>query len=471
VATLAWLLHLVGGLAALHAFLRSSTPQGAVAWSLALLFFPLPVLPIYLIFGSTHFSGYVEIARTGRLDFRDEKLLRALQAFEGLVTLPPPARQPGFQSLAGLFRLPLVGRCSLDLLIDGQQAYAQMLQEIENAQDYLLVLFYKVENDGIGRRLQQALLAKAREGIRVYFVFDEMGSARLGSAFVKQLRQAGAKVWSFRTARGWRHRLQWNFRNHRKIIVADGRVALVGGLNVADKYLGLNPKVGPWRDTHVCLRGPAVMAVQLVFVEDYYWASGGGLPEVDWVPQVEPAGENACTYLGFGPADSLPKGLLFYLACISQARHRLWLASPYFVPDASLVHALRLAAMRGVDVRVLIPPGRFERWMRLAALPFLRELAGAGVQFWEYSGYNHSKLMLVDDWLSWVGSSNLDNRSLRLNFEGNLVVVGQAFAAQVEAMLTTDLGRSRLISPAELRSARGLSRILAPCIRVVAPLL
>ena len=448
VVFLVWLLlHSLALLATFHAFLKSSTAQGAIAWALGLNTFPWLVLPVYLVFGSTHFEGYVEVLRQGSRG----RQLAPLEGLSRLRYLPPPEQAATLQALERLAPAPFSAHNQIDLLIDGEAGYQRMFKEIDQAREYILVLFYRVLNDAVGRSLRDRLIAKARAGVRVYFVYDELGSPGIGAEIVRPLREAGVWAWPFRTARGWRHSLQLNFRNHRKIVLIDGKVALVGGLNVGERYLGTSEHFGPWRDTHVALRGPAVLGVQVVFCEDYHWATGGQLPEVAWEPQSIAEGAGlACTYLSCGPADRLKGGLLFMLAHIHAARRRLWLASPYFLPDPSVLDALKLADLRGVDVRILIPPGRFEPSMRLATLSFLPDLQTTGIKLYEYPGYNHSKVMLVDDWLSWVGSSNLDNRSQRLNFEGNLVVVGEDFASRIEEMLGQDFESSRRLDFAEL---------------------
>ena len=470
VGLLGLVLHGLALLAALHAILKSSTPQGAIAWSLALLALPMVVLPLYLLFGSTHFEGYVNPLRAGSL-VQTDVLVSALRSLDEQRPPDWEELEPRLRVLNRLARTPFTGGNRVDLLVDGSETYRRIHAEIEKAESYLLVLFYKVVDDRAGRELKKLLIRKALQGVKVYFVFDEFGSRTIQGAYLRDLRQAGIEAWPFRTAQGWRHSLQLNFRNHRKIVVVDGKVALVGGMNIADKYLGLSPLYGSWRDTHVALQGPAVLGVQLAFTEDYYWATRGAIPEVSWQPQSAPAGSLVCTYLSTGPVDSQPLGLMFYLECIQAARQRLWLASPYFAPDSSLVNALRIAALRGVEVKILIPPGHFEPHMRLAALSYLPELKGTGIQLYEYPNYNHSKVLLVDDWLAWVGSSNLDNRSLRLNFEGNLVVVGREFALQMERMLRRDLGLARHLDRDELGRFGPVTRLGTKIARLFLPLL
>ncbi|MFN8613080.1 MAG: cardiolipin synthase [Vulcanimicrobiota bacterium] len=463
--------HVLGMIAAVHALLKSSTPQGAVAWTLGLCTYPVFVLPLYLIFGCTHFGGYVEVLRAGTPAYRSQKLGPIFEHLTDYEYQPAPDRRMPVTVLQRLSRMPFLNSCQAELLLDGDATYHRLGLEIDKARNYLLVLYYKVINDGTGRAFAERLIAKARQGVRVYFVYDELGSSTIQGAFVEKLREAGVKAWPFRTARGFRHRLQFNFRNHRKMVIVDGKVALVGGMNIGDRYLGLSHHFGSWRDTHVLLAGPAVIGVQLVFVEDYHWATGGSLPEVSWVPTACANGPVTCSYLSSGPADALNVGVLFYLECILAARSRVWLASPYFVPDPAVLNALKLADLRGVEIRILLPPGHYEPAMRLAALSFLAELRGSGIQFYEYSGYNHSKVMLVDDWLCWVGSTNLDNRSLRLNFEGNLIALGGDFATNVRDMLERDFARATRLDLEQLGRPGLLTLLGSRVARLFAPIL
>ncbi len=465
------ILHFLGLLAAGHAILKSSTPQGALAWSLSLLAFPAVVLPFYLVFGSTHFEGYVNPLRASSWLGSTRPIREILEGLSPWCYQDPSPRQASLRVLEKLARTPFTHSCKVELLIDGPAHYARMHDEIEQAREYVLVLFYKVQNDDSGRALQRHLIEKARHGVRVYFVYDELGSPTIRGAFLNEMRAAGIQARAFRAARGLRHSFQLNFCNHRKIAVVDGRVALVGGMNIADRHLSRDPRFGPWRDTHAALEGPAVMGVQLAFCEDFYWASRGELPTVDWTPHPAAGGNQACTYLSSGPADTMQVGVMSYLECINAARQRLWLASPYFLPDSSLLKALKMADLRGVEVRILLPPARFEPAMRLAALALIPELRGTGIQFYEFPIYNHSKVMLVDDWLSWVGSSNLDSRSLFLNFEGNLIVADRGFASQLEEMLASDFARARKL-PIEMLTRLSLAtRLGSRLARLFVPLL
>ena len=431
--------HLGGTVSAMHAIWNCRTSASAIAWSLCLVLFPYLSLPAYWIIGTYKFAGYRRAFRAGALD-KTSVCEYIERAAEFAVAQPSPI-EVGFQQLAAF---PITGRNRVDLLIDGEAMFAALFEEIDKAQSYILLEYFLIADDQIGRSLKDRLIAKARAGVACYFVYDELGSLGLPWTYLRDLRQAGVKIYPFYPVRLGTGRLQLNFRNHRKITVVDGRVALVGGVNIHDDSLGRNPFYGDWRDTHVRIEGPAVEGIQLTFLADYFWASDGQLPEVlDLFPQpAEDGSDLKALYVASGPADDQDNGTLFFLHCIHSARKRLWLATPYFVPVPSVLDALKAAALRGVEIKILIPL----RWdlfiMYLAAYSYLPEAAAAGIEIYRYqAGHPHQKAMLVDDDLAWIGSSNLDARSMQLNFEGNLVVLDRDFAKQVEQMLLYDLER------------------------------
>jgi cardiolipin synthase len=267
------------------------------------------------------------------------------------------------------------------------------------------------------------------------------------------------------------NRFQLNFRNHRKILVVDGKRGFLGGLNVGDEYVGKDPRLSPWRDTHMEWRGPIVKALQVPFAEDWRWATGELLDELDWeIRPEDAAGEMEALCLATGPADPFETCAMGFLTLIDGARDRIWLASPYFVPDNKIVTALQLAAMRGVDVRVILPGLSDNTLVYLSSFSYLKELEDAGVKFYRYQkGFLHQKAMIVDDSLSVIGSANLDNRSFRLNFEVIGIVSDEAFNKEVSQMLKADLANSERTGadamanrPFWFRLGVRLSRMLAP---------
>jgi len=334
-----------------------------------------------------------------------------------------------------------------------------------------------VKDDDLGNRLRELVVRKAREGVRIYFIYDEIGSHKLSRRYLRSLSEAGVKVHDFHSTQGPSNRFQINFRNHRKIVVVDGRVGFVGGHNVGDEYLGKSKKFGEWRDTHVRLAGPSVLSLQMVFLADYYWAARE-IPPLEWTVVTAAdgsgcgGGTSVVLTLPTGPIESIEGGTIFFLNAITRAKERIWIASPYFVTDESIRSALQMVALRGVDVRIMIPekPDKVVPW--LATFSFLADMEAAGVRVFRYqSGFLHQKVLVVDEALASVGTMNLDNRSMRLNFEVTAVVLCQDFAKQVAAMLEVDFSRCREVGGADYASRSWWFRVAVRLARLTSPVL
>ena len=461
--------HVLGIVSTFNALLTARTSQGAIAWAIALVSFPYVALPLYWVFGRSRFQGYVDARREGDQALQAvtrelQQLPRGSRAFDG--EPPPEARV-----MERLARMPFGRGNRVQLLVDGEAAFGAIFQGIDEARVYILVQFFIVKDDELGRALKARLLARAAEGIRIYFVYDEIGSHGLPRSYLRELRDAGVDIRPFRTTRGRGNRLQINFRNHRKIVVVDGHTAFVGGLNVGDEYMGRDPAFGPWRDTHARFDGPTVLGVQLAFLEDWYWAAQT-VPELNWTPELPPDGQQAVLALPTGPADEVESCALFFLHAMQEARTRLWIVSPYFVPDIDVVNALRLAALRGVDVRIMLPAHPDHLMVYLASFTYLADLADAGVRFFRYQeGFLHQKVMLVDDRWASVGTANADNRSFRLNFEISMVGYDPAFAADVRGMLEQDFARCREVDAEDYHGRNLVFRIACKGARLLSPIL
>jgi cardiolipin synthase len=442
------LAHVLGALSSIDALMATRTAPGAVAWIISLNAFPYVSVPAYWVFGSNRFNGYVIGRKSG-----DNHLYRELSQEMSHVTryaTEIPESQKKLQVLEWLAKLPLMGGNNAELLIDGEATFNSIFAGIDAAQEYLLVQYYIVRDDGIGRALKGRLEESARAGVQVYFLYDEIGSYRLPGRYVDEMRAAGIDVRRFHSTRGTGNRFQLNFRNHRKIVVADGHVGWLGGLNVGDEYLGLDQRIGEWRDTHLKIEGPAVFKLQLSFLEDWHWATGQ-IIDLDWQTPVSMTNGLPVLVLPSGPADRFETASLMVQHALLSARQRVWIASPYFVPDESVINALKLAVLRGVDVRVLIPSRPENLLAHLAAYAFIGPLLDVGVGIYRYeAGFLHGKTMLIDDAASAVGTVNLDNRSFRLNFEITAWIFDEDFGQQMAQMFEKDFSRSRQMTLAEI---------------------
>lgn len=465
-------MHVLGALSSVQAVMSTRTPQGAIAWAISLNAFPYLAVPAYWVFGQSHFDGY-EILRQREMladHSLENETIRTLRE-QGMLFEPENERQANQRDLLeGLALLPAVRYNDVDLLIDGEATFDAIIEGINSAQDYILFQFYILRSDELGNRLKDALLARAADGVRVYVLYDGLGSKDLSEEYIRELRDGGVQVAAFRTTtQGWRNRFRVNFRNHRKIVVVDGRQAFVGGHNVGDEYVGKHPELTPWRDTHVAMRGPIVLATQASFLEDWQWAAGEIL-ELNWDPERASEGDVIAMCLPTGPADELETGTLLMLDAINMAQERIWIASPYFVPDAQFISALQLAALRGVDVRVLIPENNDDQLVNLTSYSYLEELDKVGISMYRYEpGFMHQKVILIDDDLATVGTANFDNRSMRLNFEITMMFKDAGFASKVEAMLEDDFTRSRPVSPAEYTDSGLPFRFMVKTARLLAP--
>ena len=460
------ILYVVGWLHVLHALMHVRTSQGTVAWAVSLLSVPFLAIPLYWLLGRTRFSRDIGGRREqdeelAKLTTDMERRLRDLE-----VEIPnDDAFERAAEMLGGL---PFTRGNDLRVLIDGKEAFDRIFRAIEKSEKYLCVNFFIVKNDRLGKRFQEALIERAHAGVKVYFLFDEIGSHKLPGRYLQKLRDAGVECHSFGVNRFWWSRLQINFRNHRKILVCDGEVAFIGGLNVGDEYLGRSERFGPWRDNHLEMKGPVVQAVQRVFLEDWYWAADA-LPELSWEAGEQEANQRAAI-IPTGPADPADSWQLLVAEAANTSRKRLWITSPYFVPDSGVMTALQAAAIRGVDVRILIPERPDHLLVWLSAFAYYQSSIPYGIRIFRYTrGFLHQKVMLIDDRLAAVGTANLDNRSFRLNFEITAFSPATRFVSCISDMLTEDFTHAREVEleefterPFWFRAACRAARLLAP---------
>lgn len=461
----------LGLLAAVHAVMNVRTAQGALAWAIALVFMPSLTLLPYLVFGRNRFDSYVRSRREA--DVAMQAALAA-QDWRPWVEKAKTAESAGaverLKAVTRLAHMPLLAHNHVRLLVNGEDTFATIFAAIAAARKVVLVQFFIVHDDELGRRLQQLLLERAAAGVAVYLLYDAVGSHALPKGYSDTLRAGGVKVHAFATRRGLRNRYQLNFRNHRKIVVVDGRLGYLGGHNVGDEYLGLKPPLAPWRDTHIEVSGPVLTCMQESFAEDWFWATR----EIPPLLLAEDFAEEGmlCQLLTSGPADAQETCSLFFVTLINAARRRLWITSPYFVPDEAVLAALRLAVLRGVDVRILLPSRPDHRIVYAASNQYAEDALQAGIGIYRYQpGFVHQKVVLVDDDMSAIGSANLDNRSFRLNFEVMLLTIDAGLAGQVEQMLLADFAQAQEqldSARTEVSRARRLGMRLA---RLLSPIL
>jgi cardiolipin synthase A/B len=449
---------------AVREVLNSRTSQGSIAWLISLVLLPIPTVLLYLVFGWKLFDDYAtDRVQNGRAD----RPLRAKDLH--LVDRDTDAKWPVQTAVS---ELPFLKGNDVEILIDGKATFDSIFAGIDAAKDYLLVQFYIVRDDDLGRRLAERLIDKAKQGVRVYLLYDDVGSTGMPKRYRRELREAGVKVAGFNQ----RHKFlrfygptRINYRNHRKIVVVDGQHAWTGGHNVGVEYLGEDPRFGHWRDTHIRLSGPAALGCALLFREDWEWATGERLqaePPAEWNLE----GDEPVLVMGSGPADQLEECAIAFTDLIGRARERLWIVSPYFVPDTDIRTALFAARLRGVDVRIMLPNEPDHKLVWLASIAHADGMVQHDIGVYRYTdGFLHQKVVLMDDQMAAIGSVNFDNRSFAINFEITLWLPDPDTIANVEAMLLKDFESCRQVSRSEIESrpfplylATQFARLLSP---------
>jgi cardiolipin synthase len=367
---------------------------------------------------------------------------------------------------------PLVA-ASAELYFDGASTYDAIFEAVAAARDHVHVEYYIWAADTIGTRFRDLLVERARAGVTVRVILDGTGST-LSRKFLRPLRDAGATVAWFNPIRlRTLRRRRIDFRSHRKIVVCDGRIGFTGGMNISDDH---SAKLSPhyWRDTHLRLTGPAVWPIQRLFFEDWYYAAEQLIPVTsDTIPP--PEGEAATQIVqivGSGPDTSDFAIHKVFFTAINHATKRIWLTTPYFVPDDALLTALLTAALRGVDVQVIVPKRGDSRLVDLAARSYFPELLEAKVRIHEYEPrFIHAKTMVCDDNVAVVGTANFDNRSFRLDFELIAVLFGQALNTVLADAFATDLRDCRELARSDLARLSFGRRLGESAARLLSPLL
>ncbi|MBC12932.1 MAG: cardiolipin synthase [Rhodothermaceae bacterium] len=465
----------LGFLSAVDAVMKTRTPQGTTAWVFALATVPLVAIPLYFILGRSRFDDYVDALRTFDNEIADgleqasHGALKAFLAPHGTAEGREVGEMQAFDQMA---TVPFTTGNQIELLVDGDDTFDALFAGIDAAERYVLAQFYIIHDDQIGRTFKERLIAAARRGVEVRLMYDTVGSIKLPRSYRRELDAAGVTVCPFSGPRSWLKKLRLNFRNHRKIVVCDGRVAFAGGLNVGDEYLGRDETIGNWRDTHLRVHGPIVQGLQLSFCRDWFYGTREEIDGLQWEPTASEEADQTALVLASGPADEIETCGLLYAHVIESAEQRIWIATPYFVPDGRVLGALQLAALRGVDVRILMPRTSDSIFFKYVPYAYLPDVARTGVRVFLYEdGFMHQKVAVVDRDFAAVGTANFDNRSFRLNFEATVVAHDEGVCDDVARMLERDLASCTEIGLKDIEGKSFAFRFAANATRMLAPVL
>lgn len=449
-------------------------PQRALAWLFIAFCCPPLALVLYYFLGCDY-------RKNRKLEQRCTSLFREIRSFIiGQVKVVKSVHDTDnaqFQDNKGLMDLltrisdgPITGHNKSSVLSTAREAYDLMLRAMESAKEHIHIEFYIFREDEIGEQFQDVLIRKARQGIKVRLLCDGLGSHKLNRRFINALKKSGVEFHFFFPPFSSLLERRFNFRNHRKILVVDGLVGFTGGMNIGDDYLGKDPKMGYWRDTHLLLEGDAVYYIQYVFLKDWKLASGESMSHPRLFPKHTCEHQEAVQIVGSGPDGEIDASQEMYYAALCSAKERIWITSPYFIPDPAICRALKSAVLRGVDVRIIIPAKPDNKLVYHASLSYLENLQDAGVKFYRYTkGFMHAKIMIVDKLLATVGSANLDMRSFYSNFELTAVLLKPDAITPLVIGFEKDLKHSEYIDPVKykergriIKLGEGLCQLLSP---------
>ncbi|CDD20607.1 cardiolipin synthase [Prevotella sp. CAG:732] len=458
----------IGGIVAV--LMDNKQPEKTMAWILVLCFMPIVGIIFYLFFGQNTRKEKVISERS-----MDLLMKRSMLEFAEQENLHIPRRN---RPLMKLFTnqnwaLPFKDN-EVSIFTDGYEFVSTLLYNIGQAQDHIHLDTYIIEDDPLGNLVADALIDKARQGVEVRLLYDDVGCWRVKDRFFNRMKVASIQVYAFMPVRFPAFTGKVNYRNHRKLCVIDGKVGFIGGMNIALRYVK-GTASQTWRDTHLCIRGGAVYAIQRAFLVDWYFVSRTLVTDRRYYPPVDKTIDNNCLaqIVTSSPVSPWPDIMQGYVRVLLQAHRYVYMESPYFLPTEPVLFAMRTAALAGVDVRLIVPRHGDAKLVEWASRSYLMEVIEAGVKVYLYEpGFNHSKILVSDDNLSSCGSTNIDFRSFENNFEANAFFFNEGMALRLKKVFLTDQAQSTLVDDVSYFIKRPfLQRLLESLVRLLSPLL
>ena len=455
-------------------FLEKRKPDSMVSWLLIFIIFPFIGFLIYLIFGrdfskkkifrlySNEEKLMIELKKKN-LDLYKEKKLNFKKILDDDIDI---MELTSIMSATGIYF-----NNKVKIFNDGRMKFKSLFKDIEEAKIEIYMIYYIYKNDQSGKDLRDLLIKKAKEGVAIKLLLDHMGSYMVSWGFFKELKKAGGEVcFSFPIKL---NNLQFNNRNHRKIAIIDRKTAYIGGYNIKDEYIGKNKKMGYWRDTHLRVEGEIIRSLQIRFILDWRNACKDDIifqPEI--IADQVKKGRVTAQILTSGPDSKIEEIKLAYIEMIHKAKEYIYMQSPYFVPDESMIDAIKSALIRGIDVRIMIPNKPDHIFVYWATYSYIGDLLPFGLKAYKYdNGFLHAKTIVVDDKIASVGSANFDRRSFKLSFEANMFLYGKEIGRKMRVIFLHDMKKCVPITLKEYENRPLSVRLKEPISRLISPIL
>lgn len=469
--------YLVAVTTVIFVILDNRPPLKTLSWILVLLFLPLIGLIFYFYFGHNFKK---ERLFEGKRRIDSERTQRMLK--EQSIDINLHHREVGeaiqkwkvIKLLLKNSKTRLSVRNKLKILNNGPETFNEIFRAIKSAKRHIHIEYYIIEEGEVADQLKNLLIQKLGEGVEVRFIYDSVGSWNLSSEFLNDLETAGAKVSGFMQVLFRSFTSKLNYRNHRKIIIVDGKIGFLGGINISDKYLSVDPELGiPWRDTHLSVEGECVYDLQVIFLTDWYFLSDENLEnEEEYFPSNQIRNNKPVQILASGPDTEYAAVMKAYFSAITTAEKSVFIVSPYFIPNESVLTAIKSAAGSGVEVKIILPSVSDTKLVQFSSRSYFEDLMEMGVEIYLYqTGFIHSKIIIVDGLLSSIGTANMDFRSFEQNMEVNAIIYDRDTASQLTRQFLIDLDNSEKINPESWKNRSRLIKIIESFSRLFAPLL
>lgn len=477
IPTLSVLLVLNVFLAFILIFLERKDPSATWAWLMVLLLVPYLGFILYLTLGQNLSRQKIFDTKTEEDLIIGKIMLEQISFLQNNEIVFNDKEMANYQDM---IRMQLISDDSIftqdnevEIFIDGKEKFEALLNSIKNANHHVHMLYYIIKNDSLGKKVVAALTEKAKEGVEIRLLYDALGGRTLPKSFFKELIEAGGKVASFFPSKIPLINLRINYRNHRKLAIIDGKCGFIGGFNIGNEYIGLNKKFGYWRDTHLRIKGSAVLMMQTRFFLDWGHASKEkNMYNDKYYPIINSNGKTGIQIVSSGPDSEQEQIKIGYLKMINSARESIYIQTPYFVPDQSIFEALKIASLSGVDVRIMIPNKPDHMFVYWASLSYIGELLDSGVRAYTYeNGFVHAKTIVVDGKISSVGTANIDVRSFRLNFEVNAFIYDTKTSTELKKIFENDLKNCSEITIEKYKKRSKLIIIKESISRLLSPVL
>lgn len=446
---------------------ENRNPVKSLAWLTILILLPLVGLILYFFFGR-NIKNTRMISRRKKRKLKKNEIQWKIDynTLEGNLSTESIQQIRLTHSLTGALFYP--GN-TVKIYNNGKDKFDALKEDLLGATKYIHIQYYIFESDKIGNIIKDILIRKATEGVKVRVIYDHIGSIHVKKRFIKEMKSAGIEIFPFFKVAFPIFATRINWRNHRKLCIIDGKIGYIGGMNIADRYIN-GTKYGVWRDCHMRIVGPAIRTLQYSFAVDWSFMGQPLIEEqLDTISNIDNVGMQMATS---GPTSQWPNIALIFHKAIANAKKRIYIQTPYFLPTENLLKALQSAALSKVDVRIMIPRHPDSNVMRHASFSYVQECLNAGIKIYLYeAGMLHSKTMIIDDEFSTIGSTNFDFRSFEHNFEGNMFIYSKKINQQMTEIFNDDLSQSTRINSANWRKRPIFDKALASILRLLSPIL